>query len=79
MTIQVELSVETEARLAAQAAARRMDVPAYAATLLERAAQPVPQRPFGRKSLAQLFAESPFKGLDLDFERDPDIGREIAL
>jgi hypothetical protein len=33
---------------------------------------PKPQRPEGRKSLAQLFAESPFKGLDIDFERDPD-------
>ena len=29
------------------------------------------QRPEGRKSLAQLFAESPFKGVDIDFERDP--------
>ena len=91
MTIQVELSAKTEARLAAQAAARSMDVPAYAATLLERAAQPAAhesqdrpaqpmrQRPAGRKSLAQLFADSPFKGLDLDFERDPDFGRDIAL
>lgn len=90
MTIQVELSAETEARLAAQAAARSMDVPAYAATLLERAAQPVHdsqgctaqakrQRPSGRKSLVRLFADSPFKGLDLDFERDTDLGREILL
>jgi len=91
VTIQVELSAETEARLAAQAAARSMDVPAYAATLLERAAHPathesqdranrsVRQRPAARKSLVQLFADSPFKGLDLDFERDPDLGREIAL
>jgi len=91
MTIQVELSAETEARLASQAAARSMDVPAYAATLLERAAfpgaresqdrnaLPARQRPAGRKSLSQLFADSPFKGLDLDLERDPDFGREIAL
>jgi hypothetical protein len=90
MTIQVELSPQTEARLAAQAAARSMDVPAYAATLLElaaqpehdlqgRTAQPKRQRPAGRKSLAQLFADSPFKGLNLDFEREPDLGREIAL
>jgi hypothetical protein len=90
MTIQVELSAETEARLAAQAAARSMDVPAYAATLLEQAAQPAhdPQggttqpmrrRSAGRKSLVQLFADSPFKGLDLDFERDQDLGREIVL
>ena len=33
----------------------------------------------GQKSLAQLFAESPFKGLNLDFERDPDTGRSIEL
>jgi hypothetical protein len=87
MAIQVELSAETEARLATQAAAHSMDVPAYAASLLERAANPAfqesPQtphrRPTGRKSLAQLFADSPFKGLDLDFERDPDLGREIGL
>ncbi len=91
MAIQVELSPEAESRLAAQAAARCMDVPAYAATLLERAAQPEAvdsqnrvtdfkyQRPAGRKSLAQLFVESPFRGLDLDFERDLDFGRDIAL
>jgi len=84
LTIQVELSPETESRLAAQAAAHRMDVPAYAATLLEQAAQPSapePQenRPTNRKSLAQLFAESPFQGLDLDFERDPDVGRDVVL
>ncbi len=90
MKIQVELSAETEARLVAQAAARSMNVPAYAAILLERAAQPahespsrtgepMRERPAGRKSLAQLFADSPFKGLDLDFDRDPDPGREIVL
>jgi hypothetical protein len=32
MTLQVEISPETKARLAAQAAARSMDVRAYAAT-----------------------------------------------
>lgn len=32
-----------------------------------------------RKSLAQLFAESPLKGLDLKFERDSDPGRPIKL
>ena len=38
-----------------------------------------PLRPAGRKSLAQLFADSPLKGLDIDFERDPDYGRDVAL
>lgn len=33
----------------------------------------------GRKSLAQLFADSPFKGLDIDFEREGDYGPDIPL
>jgi hypothetical protein len=33
----------------------------------------------GRKSLARLFAESPFKGLNLKFERDSDTGRAVEL
>ena len=37
------------------------------------------KRPDGRKSLAALFADSPFRGLELDFERNPDCGRDIAL
>jgi hypothetical protein len=45
----------------------------------EALAAVAPRRPPGRKSLAQLFADSPFKGLDIDFERDPDYGRDIAL
>ena len=56
--------------------------------LLERAldaleekqtAAATPLRQTGRKSLAQLFADSPLKGLDIDFERDPDYGRDILL
>jgi hypothetical protein len=91
MTITVDVRPEVQAEIARQAAARGVDVPAYVATLLEQAAQPEApepqdqtarpkrQRPPGRKSLAQLFAESPFRGLDLDFERDPDLGRDIDL
>jgi hypothetical protein len=29
--------------------------------------------------LVQFFRESPLVGLDLDFERDPDPGRDIEL
>lgn len=86
MTIRVEVSPETEARLAAEAAARNMDVSAYAGALLEQATDPsrsadqaTAQSPTGRKSLAQLFAESPFRGLDLKFERDQDSGRDVEL
>ena len=68
MMITVDISPEVEAELARKAAARGVDVPAFVATLIEQAAQPEParpkyQRPPGRKSLAQLFAESPFAGL----------------
>jgi hypothetical protein len=91
MTITVDIRPEVQAAIARQAAARGVDVPAYVATLLEKAAQPEAlepqnqtdrpkrQRPPGRKSLAQLFAESPFKGLNLDFERDLDFGRDVDL
>ena len=30
-------------------------------------------------NLADLFARSPFRGLDMTFERDPDTGRDVKL
>ena len=36
-------------------------------------------RPPGKKSLAQLFAESPFKGLEMKFERFPDTLPPVEL
>ncbi|HEY6390139.1 MAG TPA: hypothetical protein VIX89_02605 [Bryobacteraceae bacterium] len=36
-------------------------------------------RPEGKKSLARLFAESPFKGLSMNFERFPDILPPVDL
>jgi hypothetical protein len=92
MTITVDITPEVQAELARQAAAHGRAVEVHAASLLEeavhlplarpaedRAARPKRERPPGRKSLAQLFAESPFRGLDLDFERDLDLGRDIEL
>jgi len=91
MTIQVEISPETEAWLASEAASKSMDVPTFAATLLEQAKRPMDsasrnstaptmrKRTDGQKSLAQLFAESPFRGLNLDFEADRDFGRDVSL
>jgi len=86
LTIQIELSPEIESRLAAQAAAHRMDVRAYAAVLLQQAAQPATtesensatrsgyDRPANRKSLAQLFAESPFKASTWTLNETPISG-----
>jgi plasmid stability protein len=92
MTFTVDITPEVKAALARQAAAHGRAVEEHAASLLEEAvnlqsehapqdeaARPKRQRPPGRKSLAQLFAESPFQGLDLDFERDRDLGRDVEL
>jgi len=92
MTITVEITPEVQAALALQAAAHGRPVEAHVASLIEEAVHLAPagplqgqaaprkhQRAPGRKSLAQLFAESPFRGLDLDFERDRDPGRHIEL
>ena len=48
MTITVEIKPEVQAELAAQAAAHGLDVPAYAAAILEQAAQPTPLEPKNR-------------------------------
>jgi hypothetical protein len=48
MIITVEIKPEVQAELAAQAAARGMDMPAYAAVILEQAAQPAPLEPKNR-------------------------------
>ena len=37
------------------------------------------KRPPGRKSLAQLFAESPLRGMDLRTDRAKDTGRPLEL
>jgi hypothetical protein len=92
MTITVNVTPEVEAALALQAAARGREVGEHVASLIEEAVQLPPahppedriapdkrQRPPGRKSLAQLFADSPFRGLDIDFQRDRDLGRDIEL
>lgn len=76
--MKLELTPEIEAGLLAQAHARGLSLEAYLEEVLTSAAG-TKQRPASRKSLAQLFAESPLKGLDLTFERDSDPGRPIKL
>ena len=55
MTITLEIKPEVEAELAAQAAARGMDVPSYAAILLEQAAHPT-EHPKPKKSFVEFFS-----------------------
>jgi putative addiction module CopG family antidote len=47
--------------------------------LEEREGRSLGSKVSGRKSLAQLFAESPFKDMDIEFPRDKDPLRPIDL
>jgi len=78
MTITIEIKPELEAELATQAAERGMDVSAYAASLLEQAAQPSPQEP-RKQSLVEFLMNSPLRGSGINLERDKDTGRDIDL
>jgi len=80
MTITLEIRPEIEAELARQAAAHGLGVDVYAATLLEEAANASSDKsmsPAVVKDMVELFA--PLRGLNLDFERDRDTGRNIHL
>ena len=78
MTITLDIKPELEAELTAQAAARGMDVPAYAAILLEQAAQPA-ERQQRKQTLSEFLMESPLAGSGIDLERDKDPGRNVEL
>jgi len=75
--VKLELKPDIEAALLAQANARGLSLEAYLDQVLRDATSS--GRPAGRKSLPELFAESPLKGLDLRFDRDPDLGRSAKL
>jgi hypothetical protein len=74
----IEVKPDIERELAAQAACRGMDVPAYAASLLEQAARP--GGPHQRKqTLSEFLMQSPLAGSGINLERDKDPGRAIEL
>ena len=78
MSLTIELEPEFERELAAQAARRGMDVPAYAASLLRRAAKGTgPQQRKG--TLSEFFSRSPLAGAGIDLNRSKDAGRAIEL
>ena len=90
MTITVELQPEIERVLLAQAQLRVLSLQDYVQQVVvreahvaeppaaEQAAQaPAPASEPG--NLVELFANSPVRGLNMDFERDKDYGREIVL
>ncbi len=80
MTITLDIRPEIQAELVRQAAAHGLGVGVYASSLLEEAASASSaeqQSPAEAKDMVELFA--PLRGLNLDFERDRDTGRDIPL
>ena len=78
MTITVDIRPEVEAALARQAAAHGSGIEAYAASLLEEAVQlPAASPAPTARDMVELFA--PLRGLNLNFERDRDTGRDVEL
>lgn len=78
MTITVEINADVEIELAAQADARGMDMPSYAAALLEQAARRAGQQA-PKQTLSAFLMESPLAGSEIYLERDRDTGRNIEL
>lgn len=80
MTITLNIRPEVQDELARQAAEQGLGIGAYAVSLLEEAAQAASAKAPPRsaaKDMVELFA--PLRGLNLDFERDRDTGRDISL
>jgi len=76
MTITLALTPETEQKLLARAEARGVSVAEFVEELVAREAA---EDTGEARNLVELFANSPFRGLNMDFERDKDYGREIEL
>jgi hypothetical protein len=79
MTITVDVRPEVQAELARQAAAHGLTIEEHAASLLEEAVHlpAASQSQAPTKDVVELFA--PLRGLNIDFERDRDPGRDIVL
>jgi hypothetical protein len=85
MTLTLNLPPDVEQKFLAEAQAQGVSPDEFFSDILlarlkEHPKQPIfRKRELGKKSLAQLFAESPLKGLDLDFSGSQDTGRPIDL
>jgi hypothetical protein len=78
MTLTLDINPSLQAELARQAAARGVGIDTYAASLLEEAVLlPAAHPAATAKDMVELFA--PLRGLNMNFERDRDTGRDIDL
>jgi hypothetical protein len=87
MTMLIEIKPEAQAELSRQAAAQGVDVNAYAASLLEEAAHS-PAAPKNaaqsetadsRRSLRDVFEAVRGLADDINFTRNPSVGRPVDL
>jgi hypothetical protein len=81
MTITVDIRPEVRAELARQAASRGRAIEAYAASLLEEAADlPAGAAPPSRaRSLREVFEAVRGLADDIEFSRNPSTGRQVNL
>jgi hypothetical protein len=79
MTLVLDIEPRTKDVLVSQAAAHGLEVGPYAVSLLEEAARSASANANSSiaKDMVELFA--PLRGLNLDFERDRDTGRDLDL
>jgi hypothetical protein len=78
MTITLDIRPELQAELARQAAMQGRAIETVAAALLEEAIRlPAIPSKTPAKDMVELFA--PLRGLNIDFERDRDLGRDMQL
>ena len=84
MTITLDFQPDIEQGLLAQAQARGVSIADYVKEIVAREVH-IPEAPIEgvsapeARNLVELFANSPFKGMNMEFERDRDYGREIEL
>ena len=84
MTITLDLAPDIEQGLLVQAQAKGVSIIDFVEEIVEKQARQVhlETAPSSQaKNLVELFENSPFKGLNMEFERDrkQDYGREIEL
>ena len=78
MTITLNIRPEVQAALARQAATEGRAIETVAASLLEEAVHlPAVLAKVPAKDMVELFA--PLRGLNIDFERDSDLGGDLQL
>lgn len=79
MTITLDIRPETQAELPRQATAQGRAIEAVAAELLEEALHVLSASRARSRAMDMVELFAPLRGLNIDFERDRDPGRDLQL